>query len=153
MTRVRLIVLTAVLLCFAAPPAPAGQATYAGSKACEDCHQEEYRAFTQYAKKAKSYKSIKILADKITPAELTECYGCHTTGYGKPGGFVSLEKTPDLANAGCEVCHGPGSDHVSSGGDPKLIVRKPAMDECKTCHNGERVKSFGFKPLTHAGAH
>jgi hypothetical protein len=145
--------LAAVLLCGQAFLAYAGQAAYVGSKACQDCHQEEYQTFTKFAHKAKSCKSIKIMADKVTPQELIECYACHTTGYGKPGGFVSFEKTPELANAGCEVCHGPGSAHVESGGDPKLIVRKPSMDACRTCHNEERVKSFGFKPLTHAGAH
>jgi hypothetical protein len=153
MTNVRCFVLAAVLLCGPALSAHAQQAAYVGSKACEDCHQEEYQTFMKYAKKAKSYKSIKILADKVTPEELNECYGCHTTGHGKPGGFVSIEKTPELANAGCEVCHGPGSAHVDAGGDTTLIVRKPSMDMCRTCHNEERVRSFGFKPLTHAGAH
>ena len=153
MNNVRHYVVVIFLLCFPTVAAGAEKPAFVGSKACQDCHQEEYQTFTKFAHKAKSCKSIKIMADKVTPQELIECYACHTTGYGKPGGFVSIEKTPELANAGCEVCHGPGSAHVESGGDPKLIVRKPSMDACRTCHNEERVKSFGFKPLTHAGAH
>ena len=131
----------------------ANDALFVGSKACSECHPDQYKSYNSSAKKAHSYKSIKILADKLTPQELVECYGCHTTGYGKPGGFVSIEKTPDLANSGCEVCHGPGSSHVDSGGDTKLIVRNPTLDSCKVCHNEERVRSFGFKPLKYAGAH
>jgi hypothetical protein len=131
----------------------AEEAMFVGSKACGECHSDQFKSYNSYAKKAKSYKSIKILADKLTPLELVECYGCHTTGYGRPGGFVSIEKTPELANSGCEVCHGPGSSHVNSGGDAKLIVRNPTLESCKVCHNEERVRSFGFKPLKYAGAH
>ena len=149
----RHLLVAALLLFCPAVLLAAEQALYVGAKACADCHPKESEAFMKYAKKAHSYKSIKMLASKVTPEELTECYHCHTTGYGKPGGFESIEKTPELANAGCEVCHGPGSQHVESGGDPKLILRQPTIESCKTCHNEERVKSFGVKPLTHAGAH
>ena len=66
---------------------------------------------------------------------------------------MSFEKTPELADAGCEVCHGPGSAHVDSGGDTGLIRTKLAMSECERCHNAERVRSFNFKPMLFAGAH
>ncbi len=127
-------------------------ATYVGTDACADCHEEQYANFKKYAKKAKSDKSIKVMAPKLTAAELQGCYGCHTTGYGKPGGFESFEKTPHLSDAGCEVCHGPGSEHVDSGGDPSLIG-SPTMEECLVCHNEERVANFGFRPLLYGGAH
>ena len=93
------------------------------------------------------------MAPKLTLEELRECYACHATGYGKPGGFVSLEKTPHLANAGCEVCHGPGGAHAESGGDKALIKRKMSVSDCETCHNAQRVRAFGFKPMLYGGAH
>jgi len=65
---------------------------------------------------------------------------------------VSIEKTPELANAGCEVCHGPGSEHAQSG-DKSLIQTKLTVEQCQTCHNEQRVKSFGFKPMLFGGAH
>lgn len=131
----------------------AQQAAFVGAKACAECHEEEYANFSKFAKKAHSDRSLKIMASDLTKAELEECYGCHTTGYGQPGGFVSIEETPDLAIAGCEVCHGPGSLHVEEGGDPELIKGNLSLKDCETCHNEERVGAFNFKPLLYGGAH
>lgn len=125
---------------------------YVGSKACAECHEKEYLSFSKNSKKFHSFKSIQIMSAKLEPGELKECYTCHTTGYGQPGGFVSLEKTPELADAGCEVCHGPGAAHAQSG-DKRQIKAKLNVQDCQTCHNPQRVKSFGFKPMLFAGAH
>ena len=140
-------------LMFSSSPASSAASSYVGSKTCGDCHPNEYKSFTQNAKKAKSFHSILIMAPGLTQDELKGCYACHTTGYGSPGGFVSQEKTPELANAGCEVCHGPGSAHAESGGDKALIKAKLAVSDCTGCHNQERVKSFNFKPMLYGGAH
>jgi hypothetical protein len=93
------------------------------------------------------------MAPGLTPDELKSCYSCHMTGFGQPGGFVSLEATPQMANAGCEVCHGPGAAHAESGGEKKLIKRKLTTKDCEVCHNAERVQNFNFKPLIFGGAH
>lgn len=152
--RFALYVLHAVILaCVLWPFSAVAETTYVGTAACKDCHEEQYENFTKFAKKAHSQRSIQIMASDLTEAELAECYGCHTTGYGKPGGFVSFEKTPHLADAGCEVCHGPGSDHVESGGDAGLIKGTLSMEDCESCHNQSRVKAFNFKPLLYGGAH
>jgi len=130
----------------------ASAAGFIGSQACADCHSKEFESYSKSAKKAHSFQSIQIMAAKLSPAELGECYACHTTGYGKPGGFVSMEKTPHLANAGCEVCHGPGEEHAKNG-DKALIKTTLSVEQCQTCHNEQRVKSFGFKPMLYGGAH
>ncbi|MEF2145778.1 MAG: cytochrome c family protein [Desulfovibrionaceae bacterium] len=128
-------------------------AAYVGSESCADCHSTEFDNYSKFSKKAHSGKSVKIMAGDLTPAELEECYHCHTTGYGSPGGFVSFEATPEMGNAGCEVCHGPGGSHVDSGGDPDLIKGKLDIKDCEACHNPERVASFDFKPMLYGGAH
>lgn len=125
---------------------------YVGSKACAECHETEYGQFSTHSKKAHSWQSIQVMASDLTPQEREGCYECHTTGYGK-GGFVSYEATPHLADVGCETCHGPGADHVDSGGDPDAIHKTPELSSCYSCHNEERVGAFGFKPLIHSGAH
>ena len=152
--RFTLVMLQALFMWCVLMPFPAmAENSYVGTASCRDCHEEQYDNFTKYAKKAHSDRSVKAMASDLTDAELAGCYACHTTGYGKPGGFVSYESTPHLADAGCEVCHGPGYDHVESGGDPELIKGSLSMEDCESCHNESRVKSFNFKPLLYGGAH
>jgi hypothetical protein len=125
---------------------------YVGSAACSPCHPGQYERFTRSSKKAHSAKNLRLMAKGLSPEELASCYGCHTTGYGKPGGFTDFTATPELADAGCEVCHGPGSAHASSS-DPAAIKGSLSLADCSPCHDDPRVRSFGYKPLLQAGAH
>ncbi len=125
---------------------------YVGSKACGECHEEEYQSFIKYSKKAHSFRNVKLMAKKLAPSEVKECFQCHTTGYGKPGGFVSEQETPELKNVGYEACHGPGSAHVESE-DATDIIGKVDKESCSSCHSAERVRAFRYKPVLYAGAH
>jgi hypothetical protein len=67
-----------------------------------------------------------------------KCLKCHTTGYGKPGGFVSEAETPNLKGKQCEACHGPGSIHVDNPEDAvaRTTMKKYVTDNnvCIQCH-------------------
>ncbi|MBI4805845.1 MAG: cytochrome C [Desulfovibrio sp.] len=142
-----------VLICFGSIPVSAkDEYSYVGSKSCAQCHEQQYANFAKYSKKAHAWDSIAVMKPKLKEQELKKCYECHTTGYGKKGGFTSKETTPNLADVGCETCHGPGSAHAESG-DPKQITRRPSTQTCATCHNPERIEDFRFKPLIFSGAH
>lgn len=132
--------------------AAATERRYVGARACASCHEEEYRNFTTYAKKSHSFEAIEKMRSGLTAAEVRECYGCHTTGYGKSGGFESPETTPELKIAGCEVCHGPGSAHVESGALSDIDAR-PSRQLCESCHTASRVQAFNYRPLVYGGAH
>jgi len=161
MPKTRLLPLTIffmLFLAFSLPGRRAGiarcenQKRYMGSESCKECHAAEYATFKQYNKKAHSFQSITRLKKGLEEAELKKCFECHTTGYSKEGGFRSEQETPQLKDAGCEVCHGPGSVH-SETGDPKDIKGKLTAKDCESCHSAERVDSFKYKPLVYGGAH
>ena len=151
------LILVACLAClfffisFAGAQEPS--ASFIGNEACGECHSEQLERYGKYSKKSHSGQSVRRMAGELTEAEVRSCFGCHTTGYTKPGGFVSFEKTPEMADLGCEACHGPGSGHVDAGGDPELIKGKLAVEDCEKCHNAVRVDNFNFKPLLFGGAH
>lgn len=150
-----LVILLLVLDTFFIPGSGSGaqgENFFVGSTACKGCHPEEYDNFMTYAKKSVSFQSIERQMKHLTQEEIRQCYPCHTTGYGKPGGFINPEETPHLKNAGCEVCHGPGEDHCKNG-DPEKIISRMSKKDCEVCHISERVKAFKYKPLIHGGAH
>lgn len=153
-----MFILIMLLGAYAAPLPSAhaqGANLYVGSSTCAGCHEKEYETFTKHSRKAKSDKSVKLMMKKLSAEELKGCYGCHTTGYGQPGGFVSFEKTPEMGHLGCESCHGPGSAHVDSGGAKAKIVGKGRMSikQCEKCHNDPRVVNFRYKPRMYSGGH
>jgi mono/diheme cytochrome c family protein len=98
---------------------------YVGARKCRACHLKQFQSWEQ-TKMAKSFELLKpgVRAPEKTKAKLDphkdythdgKCVSCHTTGYGKPGGFVSLEKTPEMVGVQCESCHGPGGDYLKEG--------------------------------------
>ncbi len=153
-----MLVITCTILVIGMVWEPAGQAKsdiqkmYVGSDKCATCHQPEYDRFKANSRKAQSYKNIVLMKKGLTEDEFRRCLECHTTGFGKPGGFRSEQETPNLKDAGCEVCHGPGSVHVQSS-DPKDIKKSMSPQDCEVCHNAERIEAFHFKPLMYGGAH
>ena len=148
----RSLCLCIAVLCLVCLPAWGDDSVYIGSAECGQCHENEYSKFREYSKKAHTQSSIEKMLPKLTHDELLSCFACHTTGYGKPGGFISYEKTPALGDVGCETCHGPGSIHAEYG-DPDAITRQPTVESCLVCHNEARIDNFRFTPLRYSGAH
>ena len=96
------------------------------------------------------------------------CLACHTTGYGKPGGFVDMATTPDMAGVGCEVCHGPGGtylqkEHMSLQNKEYKktalvavgLVGQITKEQCTACHNAKSpfFKEFKFEERKTKGTH
>jgi nitrate/TMAO reductase-like tetraheme cytochrome c subunit len=109
------------------------QATYIGVDKCKGCHPTEFKDFTN----TKFSKSWTILQMRGKTAD-GECLKCHSTGYGKPSGFVSEEATPNLKGKQCESCHGPGSIHSSNPSDAAATATMKQYikenDVCIQCH-------------------
>ena len=144
----------------AVPAVNAAEYAYIGAKKCKMCHLKEYNSWAE-TKMAKSFENLKpgVGADtkkahNLDPAKDytadATCVACHTTGFGKPGGFVDLAKTPDLVGVQCEVCHGPGGtytlkEHMSLQNKEYKratlvavgLTDKITKDTCVTCHNSK----------------
>ena len=158
----------------------AGDFAYVGSKNCKKCHLKEHKSWAE-TKMAKSFDGLKAgaaveakkkagLEDKDYTKDAA-CLGCHTTGYGKTGGFVDEASTPDLMGVGCESCHGPGGtytekQHMSLDNKEYKkaeLVKVGLVDtvgeaQCTTCHNekspfAEKGKAFDFAANKDKGTH
>lgn len=136
----------------------AGAADYVGAKKCKMCHMKQFKAW-EATTMAGSFENLKagVKAEEKKKAGLDAdkdythdkgCLKCHTTGYGKPTGFTSIEETPDLAGVQCEGCHGPGGtykDIMKANKEYKLAEIKaaglilPSEDEkgCMSCHGAD----------------
>jgi peroxiredoxin len=122
-----------------------------GSEACQSCHPAEYATWSKSAH-AHAVASL----EKKGKAEDADCLRCHTTGFGRPGGFpadAGPAAHPDLARVGCESCHGPGGDHVAQGSKKigSIVSLGDKCDSCVilqicgSCHDDENDPGFRFR--------
>lgn len=111
---------------------------YAGNESCKTCHDKDC---SHYASTKHSI-AWQTLAQKHAHVD-PYCQQCHTTGYAASGGFVSISKTPQLFDVGCESCHGPSSKHVENVKSRTTFVAK---DQCIQCHDRENSPAFDYEP-------
>lgn len=148
MAAASLFVLATVAVAADEPAAEKAAATkaagheYVGTSACKMCHAGAAKgAIHETWEKSKHAKAFANLPDESKKDP--KCYPCHTTGFGKAGGYDP--KSPNAAKlegVGCESCHGPGKDYkaMSIMKDPAkakeagLIM--PDASTCKGCHEG-----------------
>ncbi len=107
---------------------------YTGSQSCKGCHEYEY---DQWSTKphAHAYATLEKEGSELDP----ECVVCHVVGLKYESGFVSVQETGDLKDVGCEICHGPGSEHIKSLGDVKTAEPK---QDCVDCHTPDNSANY-----------
>jgi peroxiredoxin/nitrate/TMAO reductase-like tetraheme cytochrome c subunit len=106
------------------------RAAYVGSEACRSCHAVEHATWSA----SPHARAVETLAAAKKDGD-PDCLRCHTTGYGRPGGFPEKglpAKHADLAAVGCESCHGPGGDHVAEGA-ARIGTIVSLADKCDSC--------------------
>lgn len=152
----KMLLLSLVTICMTVGAGMAFGAEYVGAKKCKGCHIKQYKSWEETTM-ANSFENLKpgVNADAKKKAGLdpdkdytadADCLACHTTGYGKPGGFKSLAETPDLINVQCEGCHGPGADFkeimktnkefkLAEATAAGLVMPTEKVNNCMECHN------------------
>lgn len=153
------------------------RAQYVGAGKCRVCHLPVTKSWEQ-TKMAKAFELLKpgvaaevkkahnIDADKDYTHD-ANCIGCHVTGFGKPGGFKSVEETPNLTGVQCEACHGAGAAYLK----PNLMslqnkeykrkdlvaagLQVVTAETCQQCHNKKSpfYKPFDFATRVKEGTH
>jgi peroxiredoxin len=124
-------------------------ARHVGSEACKSCHAKEFASWAS-GPHAAALASLESKHKSGDPS----CLKCHTTGFGREGGFpagAAASAPPDLARVGCESCHGPGGNHVD---DPKKAGAIVALGDkcdscvilqiCGSCHDAANDPGFEF---------
>jgi hypothetical protein len=143
---------------------------FVGSSRCKTCHFAEHKSWAA-TRMAKAFDLLRpnAAAEAKRKAGLDPakdytadpaCLPCHTTGHGKPGGFVSASATSALAGVQCEACHGAGSEYLKEGkmtlANRKYrradlvasgMVLQSAANCARLCHN---EKSPTHRPLDYA---
>ena len=122
-----------------------------GSDACQSCHPAEFATWES----SPHGHSVETL-ERAGKSSEAECLTCHTTAFGRKGGFpedASVEDHRDLARVGCESCHGAGGDHV--GESAKRVGTILSLGDkcdscvilkvCGACHDEANDPGFQFK--------
>ena len=108
---------------------------FIGSGACaqSDCHEDIYTNWQDF-KHAHAMETLIKAEHQFDP----ECVTCHSVGMQYETGYRSMETTPDLANVGCEMCHGPGANHAAD----EYAEYRDIFTQCETCHDYENSPKF-----------
>jgi hypothetical protein len=102
---------------------------YVGAAACRDCHHAQY---DQWERTPHAAAFTRLLRQDrgADPA----CTPCHTTGAGHTGGFGDKEAPGgQMTHVQCEVCHGPGEDHVKAPPGLEKETIYGITDQCSFC--------------------
>jgi mono/diheme cytochrome c family protein len=109
---------------------------YAGTAKCISCHSGAGKTW-----KKSGHAHALLTLEREGHARDPDCVSCHVVGLQRTTGFRSRKATPQLADVGCESCHGAGAKHARK---PSLALKRVAAETCVTCHTTENSPNFDF---------
>ena len=104
--------------------------SYVGSQACATCHRKEFDQWA-HTSHATAFNTLLTVGKQFYP----ECVSCHVTGFRYETGYqIGNEEKEQLADVGCETCHGPGKQHITTPLTTNIRgeVKKQVCMECHT---------------------
>jgi len=111
---------------------------YVGAARCASCHAEEAAQWRTTAH-AGAYKTLLDAHRHYQP----RCVVCHVVGFRTARGFQLGNHDEHLAGVQCEVCHGPGGDHVRHP-SAVTIAREVPESVCLQCHTPDHSDHFVY---------
>lgn len=130
-------------------PGTTAGARYVGAEVCRLCHSTAYNDEmmtahfnTMVDDPDDPFDFISIWEEDGSPEF---CLRCHTTGWDESldnGGADEPGRLKLMSGVKCEVCHGPGSEHVEGGGDVTKIEVRYESELCGSCHNGAHHPTY-----------
>lgn len=122
----------------AASARPAPEGGYATGSSCAGCHSDRMASWG-FDAHAHAMASLIQRDAQANP----ECVACHSTGFGRPGGFAELkpERVEAFRDVQCEACHGPMAGHDGRGGKRSAPVTEAT---CRTCHDEANSPKFDY---------
>ncbi len=142
-----------------------------GDESCADRGRKSWRDY--HADWLFNEETMKLADPPKKKAFEIECASCHFTGYSltptvagdfvagavdDPNGEADIDGngTPNELNIGCEVCHGPGSEHVKAPKEkkastivsPRKISPARASVICEQCHTRPQGNLKNDQPVS-----
>ena len=111
--------------------------SYVGSQACATCHQKEFDQWA-HTSHATAFNTLLTVGKQFYP----ECVSCHVTGFRYETGYqIGSAEKEQLADVGCETCHGPGKQHITT--PLTTNVRGEVKNQvCVECHTPSHSPGF-----------
>ncbi|MFT5679098.1 MAG: hypothetical protein ACI8RZ_000002 [Myxococcota bacterium] len=119
---------------------------YASSGRCISCHSSEMARWV-VTDHATAWQSLLTRQATDNP----ECIGCHSTGFGEPGGFGELTSVNvrKYKAVQCESCHGPMRGHPE---DDAIHAVPVTEGTCVRCHDPANSPDFEFETYLRRGS-
>ena len=114
------------------------------SSDCGSCHFDEYN---HWSRTPHAFAWSVIQEDGRTSD--VSCISCHTTWFGKKGGFLNTTSTPQLVNVGCVSCHVDFKGHPQQ----KKTMEPVKESTCIECHDRPNSPDFNFETYRQAVLH
>ena len=110
---------------------------YVGSQACAACHRKEFDQWG-HTSHATAFNTLLTVGKQFYP----ECVSCHVTGFRYETGYqIGNQEKEYLADVGCETCHGPGKQHITT--PLTTNIRGEVKHQiCMECHTPTHSPGF-----------
>ncbi len=103
---------------------------YVGSQACATCHRNEFDQWA-HTSHATAFNTLLTVGKQF----YSECVSCHVTGFRYETGYqIGNQERKELVDVGCETCHGPGKQHITTPLTTNIrgTVKQQVCMECHT---------------------